>query len=95
MEWWIASGTIMRRIPASVFKAHCLAVIQNVQTTGEPVVVTNKGFPMVRIVPVTSTAGEVFGFMKGEFKIVGDIESPMASVKQRQVTRRPKLGFSR
>lgn len=60
------------------FKARCLRVIEEVQATGEPVVITKRGAPVVKVAPLTSGAGEdVFGFMAGEFKIVGDIESPV------------------
>jgi hypothetical protein len=33
---------------------------------------------VVQVVPIASGKGDVFGFMAGEFKIVGDIESPVA-----------------
>ncbi len=41
----------MKRMPAGVFKARCHAVIKLVQTTGEPVVVTKRGAPVVKVVP--------------------------------------------
>jgi prevent-host-death family protein len=67
----------MKQMPAGAFKAHCLAVMKRVQTTGEPVVVTKRGAPVVKVVPVESTQGDIFGFMEGRVKIVGDIESPI------------------
>jgi len=59
------------------FKARCLTVIREVQATGEPVVITKPGAPVVQVTRVGSGKGDVFGFMAGEFKIVGDIESPV------------------
>ena len=67
----------MKQIAAGAFKARCLAVMKKVQMTGEPVIVTKRGTPMVKVVPVQSEKGEIFGFMKGKVKIVGDIESPI------------------
>lgn len=66
----------MKRIAAGVFKARCLTLIKEVQTTGESVVITKRGAPVVEVAFVGSGNGDVFGFMAGEFDIVGDIESP-------------------
>ncbi len=65
----------MRRISAGEFQARCLEVIREVQATGEPVVITKRGEPVVQVNPVDSENGDIFGFMAGQFKIVGDIES--------------------
>jgi prevent-host-death family protein len=67
----------MKQIPAGVFKARCLAVMKKVQKTGEPVIVTKRGAPVVKVVPVESEKNDIFGFMAGKVKIVGDIESPI------------------
>lgn len=67
----------MKHIPAGIFKARCLAVMKKVQATGEPVIVTKRGTPVVKVVPVQSEKNDIFGFMTGKVKIVGDIESPI------------------
>jgi prevent-host-death family protein len=67
----------MKQIPASAFKAHCLAVMKQVQATGEPVVVTRRGAPVVKVVRAEAENNDIFGFMAGRVKIVGDIESPI------------------
>lgn len=41
---------------ASVFKAQCLAVLDRVAETGLPVVVTKRGRPVARLVPVAAPA---------------------------------------
>jgi prevent-host-death family protein len=74
----------MKRIAAGAFKARCLAVIKEVQATGEPVVITKRGAPVVQVAPVGSGNGDVFGFMAGEFDIVGDIESAVFPEKRRK-----------
>jgi prevent-host-death family protein len=73
---------IMKRMRASVFKARCLAVMQEVQATGEPVLVTKLGKPVVKVVPAEPDKSDLFGFMAGKFKIVGDIEAPVVPVKR-------------
>ena len=67
----------MKQMPAGIFKARCLTVMKEVQTTGEPVIVTKRGAPVVKVVPVESEKKDIFGFMTGKVKIVGDIESPI------------------
>jgi len=67
----------MKQIPAGVFKARCLAVMKKVHATGEPVIVTKRGAPLVKVVPVELEKNDIFGFMMGKVKIVGDIESPI------------------
>ena len=67
----------MKQMPAGAFKARCLAVMKKVQMTGEPVIVTKRGVPVVKVVPVESEKNDIFGFMAGRVKIIGDIESPI------------------
>jgi prevent-host-death family protein len=62
----------------SEFKAKCLAVIDEVQKTKEPVRVTRFGEPVAEVIP-PSPAGESsswIGSMTGSMKILGDIVSP-------------------
>ena len=39
-------------IPASRFKAQCLAILDRVERTRSPVVVTKHGRPVARVVPI-------------------------------------------
>jgi prevent-host-death family protein len=68
----------MKHLPAGAFKAHCLTVMKQVQATREPVIVTKRGAPVVKVVPIEVENNDIFGFMAGRVKIVGDIESPIA-----------------
>ena len=77
----------MKQMRASDFKARCLTVMDDVQATGEPVIVTKRGKPVVKVVPVESE-NDLFGFMAGKFKIVGDIESPVVPLKQWKITKK-------
>ena len=67
----------IKQIPAGAFKARCLAIMKKVQMTGEPVIVTKRGAPVVKVIPIESEKNDIFGFMAGKVKIVGDIESPI------------------
>ena len=78
----------MKQMPAGKFKAHCLSVMDDVNATGEPVIITKRGTPVAKIVPVTSKKQRLFGFMVGQFRIVGDIESPVVSLEEWEVMRK-------
>ncbi|MGC2530985.1 MAG: type II toxin-antitoxin system prevent-host-death family antitoxin [Candidatus Acidiferrum sp.] len=67
----------MKKMQASVFKSRCLKVMDRVQATGEPVIVTKRGKPVVKVIPAEQEKDDLFGFMKGRMEIVGDIESPV------------------
>ena len=77
----------MKQMRASLFKARCLRVMNDIQATGEPVIVTKRGKPVVKVVPVEPVKDDIFGFMAGKFTIVGDIESPVVPLKQWKITR--------
>ncbi len=40
------------RVPASVFKARCLALLDEVESTHRSLVVTKHGQPVARVVPI-------------------------------------------
>lgn len=79
MDIWMLP---MKQMPAGEFKARCLAVMDSVQATGVPVVITKRGVPVVKLVPAEEQLSDVFGFMAGEFRIVGDIQSPVVPLEQ-------------
>jgi prevent-host-death family protein len=78
----------MKHMPAGKFKACCLSVMDDVNATGEPVIITKRGTPVAKVVPVTSKKQDLFGFMAGEFKIVGDIERPVVAREEWEVMRK-------
>ena len=78
----------MKKMAVGKFKAQCLSVMKKVQATGEPVVITKRGKPVVKVVAVESGEGEIFGFLAGEFKITGDIESPVVPVSAWEVMKK-------
>jgi prevent-host-death family protein len=78
----------MKQMAAGKFKARCLAVMDDVNATGEPVLITKRGVPVAKIVPVSSKKRDLFGFMAGQFEIVGDIESPTVPLEAWKVMRK-------
>jgi prevent-host-death family protein len=41
-----------REVQASLFKAQCLGLLDEVAATGQPIVVTKRGKPVAQVVPV-------------------------------------------
>ena len=66
----------MKTMAAGSFKARCLAVMDEVQAKREAIVITKRGKPVVKLVPVDAEKDDIYGFLKGKVKIVGDIVSP-------------------
>jgi prevent-host-death family protein len=67
----------MKSMPAGEFKARCLKVMEQVRATREPVEITKRGRPVVKLVPAAKRRDDVFGCLKGVVEIVGDIEAPL------------------
>ena len=72
----------MKTMPAGVFKARCLAVMDEVQAKRQSIIITKYGKPVAKIVPVGKATDEIYGFMKGKVKITGDIVSPALSPEE-------------
>ncbi len=67
----------MKKIAAGEFKARCLALMEDVRSTREPLIFTKRGKPVAKLVPVDSKKDDWIGRLNGVIKIVGDIESPI------------------
>ena len=67
----------MKKIPAGEFKARCLTLMDDVNKTREPVLITKRGKPVAKLVPADRDRPNLFGRLEGIVKIVGDIESPI------------------
>ena len=66
----------MKKMAAGAFKPHCLAVMDDVQATHETVVITKKGKPEAKRVPVEPQGDDIFRFTSREVTITGDVVSP-------------------
>jgi prevent-host-death family protein len=67
----------MKTIKASEFKAKCLQIMDEVASTGEPVLITKNGVPVAQLVPVKRVPDTLFGALKGLIDIKGDIIEPI------------------
>jgi prevent-host-death family protein len=74
----------MKTMPAGAFKVHCLAVMDEVQSKRESVVITKRGKPVAKLVPLEKEKDDIFGFFKGKgtIEIKGDIVSPIISPEE-------------
>ena len=67
----------MVRVGATEFKARCLELMDRVQARGETYVITKRGRPVARLVPLgRARAAGLFGFLAGKATISGDITAP-------------------
>ena len=73
-----------KTMPAGVFKAKCLKVMDEVNAKRLTVVITKRGKPVAKIVPIDAKPkqDEIFGFLKGKIKIKGDIVKPVFTLKE-------------
>jgi len=69
-----------RQIAAGQFKATCLAVLDEVQRERKEIVITKRGKPVARLVPVEEAVPDIFGRMKGSGVILGDIVGPTGEI---------------
>jgi prevent-host-death family protein len=69
---------MMKIMKASEFKAKCLAVMDEVAKSGQAVVVTKNGKPLVELVPhQAKQKRSLIGLLKDDLVIKGDIISPI------------------
>jgi len=72
----------MRKMAAGVFKTNCLAVMDEVQLKRETIIITKRGKPVAKLVPVTAEVDPIFNFFAGKGKITGDVIAPAASPEE-------------
>jgi prevent-host-death family protein len=78
----IIGGSSVRRMAAGSFKAHCLAVMDEVQAKRESVVITKHGKPVAKLVPADKNLDDIYNFLAGKGTITGDIVAPALSKEE-------------
>ena len=73
---------MVKKIAAGSFKVHCLAIMDEVQAKRETVVITKRGKPVAKLVPVEEQTDDLFGFLRGKVTIVGDVVSPALKLQE-------------
>jgi len=67
----------MRKVAISEFKAKCLALLEQVQKTKKPILITRFGQPVAEVVPPSpQPVADWMDSLRGTIEIVGDIVSP-------------------
>lgn len=70
--------TTEKTMAAGEFKARCLRVMDEVERTRRPVVITKRGRPVAKLVPVDPSGPDpFFGRLAGRIRLVGDIVAPL------------------
>jgi prevent-host-death family protein len=78
----------MKEVAISEFKAKCLALLDEVQKTKQPILITRRGKPVAEVNPPRPTESQDWiGSMKGMSKILGDIISPASDPDDWEVLR--------
>jgi prevent-host-death family protein len=77
----------MKKVSARTFKSQCLTFIEEVRTTRQPILITQGGRPLVKLVALEATPKQFLGRLEGVVKIVGDLESPLEPASSWQATR--------
>jgi len=67
----------MKTIAAGKFKAQCLALLDEVAREHETILVTKRGKPVARVVPVSEEMTDLRGRLKGSVLREKDIISPV------------------
>jgi prevent-host-death family protein len=76
-------------VPVSKFKAACLALLDKVKSTGQPILITRQGEPIALISPPPrpEKPKSWLGSFKNKGRIVGDIVSPVSDEKDWEALR--------
>ena len=67
-----------KTIAAGEFKAKCLHLLDEVAQQRTPLVITKRGKPIAKLVPVDDDKPvDIYGCMAGTIRILGDIVGPL------------------
>jgi prevent-host-death family protein len=79
----------MIEVAISEFKAKCLALLERVRRTRQPIRITRHGKPVAEVIPPTAVVDRAawIGSMKDSVEIVGDIISPANDEDEWEVLR--------
>ena len=69
-----------KHVAAGEFKAKCLKLMDEVQMTRTPLVVTKHGKPVVTVLPFEEKRLFPVGYMRGRISINGDIVGPTQEI---------------
>ena len=67
-------SAIAKKIPAGEFKAKCLALLDRVEETLEPIVITKRGRAVAQLIPISRPKQKS---LRGSVKYLGNIVAPL------------------
>ncbi len=65
------------KIAISQFKAHCLEIIEKLQTNGQSVIITKRDKAIAKVLPLDNKKVSLFGMLKNKAEIKADILEPI------------------
>jgi len=63
----------MKQMAAAKFKEQCLSLLDEVDAEG--IVITKRGKPVAKLIPIASDSASLIGSLKGKLRIKGNILS--------------------
>jgi len=66
-----------KSVPATQFKIHCLALLEEVRETRQPLLVTRHGKPVAEVIPYTPKDADRANPLKGSIVYQGDLIEPI------------------
>jgi prevent-host-death family protein len=69
--------TMDKTIAAGEFKAKCLHLLDEVARRRAPLIITKRGKPVAKLVPIDDKPVDIYGRMAGTVRILGDIVGPL------------------
>ena len=82
------------QIPAAEFKTNCLKIMDAVEKNHNPVIITKRGRPVAKLVPVERPGAKrkpLFGYMAGEATLLGDVVNMPEAVWEADAGTEPNL----
>jgi prevent-host-death family protein len=67
----------IKHVPAAEFKINCLRLMDEVALQRRPIIITRRGKPVAKLVPVEEKPIGLVDCMAGTAKICGDIVGPV------------------
>jgi prevent-host-death family protein len=72
----------VKKITIDFLNTKCLAVLDEVQTKREPVLITKDGKPVATLVPANAEADDIYNFLAGKDAITGNVAAPAVSLEE-------------
>jgi prevent-host-death family protein len=64
-------------LAAGQFKAKCLELMDQVERTGQDIVITKRGRPVARLAPLRDAPATLHGLLAGQIVVEGDLLAPL------------------